>query len=257
MWYNSLIRFITEKGRNELFTYIKPEFMIHAFLQQRDTLLNGRSICVARLGEFSISMTKVDEDTFSLSLENVETGSQHSGKIFNIKNTDHSEIVPLVNELFHKMQNLNEKQIFDHREDIWKWYAMSWLEEQDISLNDYLESRMLGTGIDEYAHWKSFEEYMSVDYLNVASTMNIIDRFASSEEEKKEYKAFAAKDIVELRQRQTLENIREKYPDGEEAEVRKAYSFGIDVVAESRAQAKEKLMNALKNFSDGEFYIRG
>lgn len=241
-----------------MFTYIKPEFMIHAFKQQRDSILKNRSICVARLGEFAVSMDMIDEDSFSLSLENVKTGSQYAGKIINIKAMDEEEIIPMVNDLLRMMQTINDKEIFDNREQIWKWYAMNWLENQDISLNDYIESRMMHNAQDEGFHWKSFEEYMAKDYLNMAATMAVIDRFAGSLEEKEKYKAFAAKDIVELRQKRSYEVVQETFAAKNEGlTTPKTYGFGIEVVAESRVEAREKLQSLLKNVDQGIFFIRG
>ena len=240
-----------------MFTYIKPEFMIHAFKQQRDSLLSDRSICVARLGDYAVSMDKVDDNTFSLSLEKITTGAQFAGRIFNVETSEEEEIIPLVNDLFHKMQSIYDKEIFDRRENIWKWYAMRWLEEQDISLDEYLDSRMLNNTPDEYIHWKSFEEYIASDYLNVASTMDIIESFAEGEEERESYKSFAAKDIVELRQRNSLEAMQEIFDMHDEQKTRKAYSFGVDIVAGSRNEAREKLKTLLKGLEEGEVYIRG
>ncbi len=241
-----------------MFTYIKPEFMIHAFKQQRDTLLDGRNICVARLGDFAIFMGKVDENSFSLSLENVVSRTQYAGRVFNVETSDQKEIVSLIDDMFQKMQLVNEKEIFDRRECIWKWYAMSWLEEQDISFEEYFDNHMMHNAPEEYAHWKSFEEYMAQDYLNVASTMAIIEKYAFSDEEKENYKAFAAKDIVELRQKQSLESLQESFDSSDhDHNEKKAYSFGIDVVANSREEAREKLSNALNAFKDIEFYLRG
>ncbi len=240
-----------------MFTYIKPEFMIHAFKQQRDILLDGRSICVARLGDFAVSMGKVSDNSFSLSLENVVTGAQYAGKVFNVDTSSEDEIIPLVDEMFHKMQDINEKEIFEKRECIWKWYAMSWLKEQDISFEEYFDNHMLHNAPEEYAHWKSFEEYMAQDSLNVAATMELIDKYVYSEEEKNAYKAFAAKDIVELRQRQSLETMQESFAGNSGHQERKAYSFGIDVVADSREEAREKLRNILNALDGGEFFLRG
>ena len=247
------------KGRTfgKMFTYIKPEFMISAFTQQRDSLTGGRTICVARLGDFAVSMEKIDSDSFSLCLENVVTGAQHAGKIFNITMVSQEEVTPIVEKMFHKMQSIYEKQVFDRRECIWKWYAMGWLEEQDISLDEYLESRMLSNSPDNYVHWKTFEEYMGSDYLNVASTMDIIERFASSEEEIELYKTFAVRDIVELRQKKSLEAILQHASDNIMIDHRKVFSFGVDVIAESRVEAREKLKALLSELDEGEFFIRG
>ena len=246
------------KGRNlaVVFTYIKPEFMIHAFKQQRDTLLNDRGICVARLGDIAVTMDKVDENSFSLSLENITNGVQYAGRIFNIVRSDPDEVVPLVEELFKKMQLINDKDIFEKRETIWRWYAMSWLEEQDISLDEYLETRMLVNSSDDQIHWKSFEEYISDDYLNVAATVDIIERFAS-DEEKEIYKTFAAKDIVELSQRRSYESIQESFENAPEEDVQKSYSFAIDVTASSRTEAREKLSELLKTLGKGKYNLRG
>ncbi len=241
-----------------MFTYIKPEFMIHAFCQQRDTALVGRSICVARLGDFAIMMEKVNDDAFSLSLENVVDGALYAGKIFDIKNHTAEDISPVVEDLFKQMQIINEKETFENRETIWKWYAMSWLEGQDISLDEYIEARMTHGTNDEYPHWESFEEYMSQDYLNVSMTMNIIEKYAENEDEMTRFRNFAAKDIVEIRQRHSLEAMQEELSAKEaEHEAKKTYGFGIEVIADSRAEAREKLKKALKAAGEDDFIIVG
>lgn len=241
-----------------MFTYIKPEFMIHAFCQQRDTALVDRSICVARLGDFAIMMEKVNDDAFSLSLENVVNGSLYAGKIFNVKNLSAQDISPVVEELFKHMQTIHEKENFDNRETIWKWYAMNWLEDKDISLDEYIETRMTHGQGDECPHWKNFEDYMNQDYLNVSTTMNIIDKYAENEDEKTRLKNFAAKDIVELRQRHSLEAMQEEFASKEEViDERKLYGFSIEVAASSRAEAREKLEKLLKDEPKGDFIIRG
>lgn len=240
-----------------MFTYIKPEFMIHTFTQQRDNVLNERSLCVARLNDYAIQMAKVDDSTFSLSLENASEGATYAGKVININNTNEASIALIVDDLFRRMQAINEKEIFDMRENIWKWYALSWLEEQDISLEDYLDSRM-GHSYEEMPHWKSFEEYMADDYLSIASTMNIINKYAQTPEESEKYRTFAAKDIVEVRQRHSLDIIQKEFAakaDGYEK--KKTYGFGIEIVADSRNEAREKLEALLKDTPVGEFIIRG
>ncbi len=240
-----------------MFTYIKPEFMITAFCQQRDTTLLDRSICVARLGDFAVTMEKVDDHRFSLSLENSDENTQYAGKIFDIEKSSEEEVASVVNDLFKKMKYINEKQIFDKRENIWKMYALSWLKEQDISLDDYLDIQM-GRDMDEKTRLESFEEYMSHEYLNVGSTMHIIEEFAQSDEEREILKTFAAKDIVELRQRHSLEQLQEEFESRkDEIFEKKIYGFGIEVVAQSRDEAREKLQDLLKNTAAGEFIIRG
>lgn len=241
-----------------MFTYIKPEFMIHAFCQQRDTTLLERSICVARLGDFAVMMEKVNDEAFSLSLENVSDGAMYAGKIFNIKNLKAEDVTPIVESLFRQMQVINEKETFDKRETIWKWYALSWLDSQDISPDEYLDNRLGHIGADDYPHWKSFEEYISQDYLSVAQTMDIISRYAGDDEEKEKFKKFAAKDIVEIRQRHSLEAMQEEFAARTEGyETKKTYGFGIEVVADSRMEAREKLEALLKDTLEGEFIIRG
>ncbi len=241
-----------------MFTYIKPEFMIHAFCQQRDTALVGRSICVARLGDFAITMEKVNEEAFSLSLENAVSGSLYAGKIFNIKNLNAEDITPIVEDLFRQMQAINEKEIFDNRETIWKWYALNWLDGQNISLDEYIESRVGQHASEDAPHWKSFEEYMSHDYLNVSATMNLIEKYADNEDEKTIFRNFVAKDIVEIRQRHSLEAMQEELESGKkDNELPKTYGFGIEVVADSRDEAREKLARLLENVPKGEFIIRG
>ncbi len=240
-----------------MFTYIKPEFMIAAFCQQRDTTLLDRSICVARLGDFAVTMERVDDHRFSLSLENATENTQYAGKIFDIDKSTKEEIATVVDDLFKKMQYINEKQIFDNRENIWKMYALSWLKEQNISLDDYLDIHMTGE-MDEQTHWESFEEYMSHEYLNVGSTMRIIEEYAQSDEEREQLKSFAAKDIVELRQRHSLEQMQEEFASRKDDFFeKKIYGFGIEVVAQSRDEAREKLQALLKDTTSGEFIIRG
>ena len=240
-----------------MFTYIKPEFMIHTFTEQRDNVLNDRSLCVARLGNYAVQMSKIDESTFSLSLENAFEGATYAGKIININDTGEEAIALVVEDLFRRMQSINEKEIFDMRENIWKWYALSWLKDQDISLEDYLDSRM-GHSYDEMPHWKSFEEFMSEDYLSIASTMDIINRYAQTPEECEKYRTFAAKDIVEMRQRHSMDAIKEEFAAKEDGyENTKTFGFGIEVVADSRNEARQKLEEILKNAPVGEFTIRG
>ncbi len=229
-----------------MFTYIKPEFMIHAFCKQRDTILKNRSICVARLGDLAVTMSLIDENSFALSLENVKDGSQYSGRAFNIKRAAQEDIVPVVEELFRKMQSLNDQEIFDKRESVWKMYALDWLESQGISFDDYIDSRLSQLPDEEGLHWKSLEEYIATDYLNVAATMRIIEKFSPSDEEKKELTDFVAKDIVELRQHYSLAAMQEKFDEHDaKMESVKMFAFGVEVEADNRDEAREKLMKLI------------
>ena len=229
-----------------MFTYIKPEFMIHAFCKQRDAILKNRSICVARLGDLAVTMSLIDENSFALSLENVKDGSQYSGRAFNIKRAAQEDIVPVVEELFRKMQSLNDQEIFDKRESVWKMYALDWLESQGISFDDYIDSRLSQLPDEEGLHWKSLEEYIATDYLNVAATMRIIEKYSPSDEEKKELTDFVAKDIVELRQHYSLAAMQEKFDEHDaKMESVKMFAFGVEVEADNRDEAREKLMKLI------------
>jgi hypothetical protein len=155
------------------------------------------------------------------------------------------------------MQLLNDQEVFDRREHIWKMYAMDWLENQGISFNDYIDSRMSQLPNDEGIHWKSLEDYISEDYLNVANTMRIIEKYSQSDKEKKEYLDFVAKDIVELTQNHSLAAMQAKF-DEHDARLasRKMFAFGIEVEADSREEAREKLKKIIGENSE-EFIVRG
>ncbi|WP_408070500.1 hypothetical protein [Butyrivibrio sp. JL13D10] len=240
-----------------MFTYIKPEFMIHAFCNQRDTILKDRSICVARLGNLAVNMSLIDENSFALSLENVKDGSQFSGRAFNIKRVKTEDIVPVVEELFRKMQILNDQEVFNKRESVWKMYAMDWLEKQGISFDDYIDSRLSQLPDEEGIHWKSLEDYIATDYLNVAVTMTIIDKYSISEEEKSELTDFVANDIVELRRHYSLAAMQEKFQEhNERMENVKMFAFGIEVEADSREEAREKLLKLIGENKEG-IIVRG
>ena len=240
-----------------MFTYIKPEFMIHAFCKQRDTILKDRNICVARLGDLAVNMSLIDENSFALSLENVKDGSQFSGRAFNIKRSSEEDIVPVVEDLFKTMQILHDQAVFDKRESIWKMYAMDWLESQDISFDDYIDSRLSQLPDEESLHWKSLEDFIATDYLNVSATMRIIERYSQSDEEKKEYIDFVAKDIVELRQHHSLAEMQEKFQEHDEnMESVKMFAFGIEVQADNRDEAREKLLKLIGKDVEG-IIVRG
>ncbi|WP_026528089.1 hypothetical protein [Butyrivibrio sp. VCD2006] len=240
-----------------MFTYIKPEFMIHAFNKQRDSILKDRSICVARLGDLAVNMSLIDENSFALTLENVKDGSQYSGKAFNVERQGQEDIVPVVEQLFKKMQLINDQETFDKREHIWKLYAMDWLENQGISFDDYIDSWMSQLPSVDGCHWKGLEDYISSDYMNVVDTMRIIEKFSQSEEEKKEYLDFVARDIVELRQHNSLAAIQDKLNEHvEKLTNRKMFAFGIEVEADSRDEAREKLKKIIGDDKE-TFIIRG
>jgi hypothetical protein len=107
-------------------------------------------------------------------------------------------------------------------------------------------------------HWKSFEEYIASDYLNVADTMNLISEFALTEEENNIYSKFIASDIIELRQSHSFETLKKQFDHEDEAfENKKSFTFGVEVVADSREEAREKLQAILADEEDGDFYIIG
>lgn len=241
-----------------MFTYIKPEFMVQAFLQQRDTVLKERSICVARLGDMAVNMSMVDEETFTLSLEDVTNGTQYSGRVFNIDAATKEEAAEMVNGMFHRMQMINDQEVFEKRERIWKWYAMQWLDDEGISLDEYIDSWMGNDELKDKVHWKTFEDYISSDYLNVMDTMSLIEKFALTEEEKMLFQRFVAKDIVELRQNHSFQNVQESFNHEEPVfKNKKSFTFGIEVVADSREEARKKLKGIIEESEDGGFYIIG
>ena len=201
-------------------------------------------------------MSLIDEDSFALSLENLKDGSQYSGRAFNIKKSSEEDIIPLVEELFKRMQAINDQEIFDKREHIWKLYAMDWLENQGISFDDYIDSRMSQLPSNDF-HWERLEEYISGDYLNMVDTMRIIEKFTESEEEKKEYLDFVARDIVELRQHYSLAALQEEFDEHDKQLAnKKMFAFGIEVEAGSREEAREKLMKMIGEDKES-FVIRG
>lgn len=241
-----------------MFTYIKPEYMLHAFNQQKDTVLKERSICVARLGDLAVNMSRIDDESFSLCLEDTENGTQYSGRVVNVSISDEKEAAEMVKGFFHRMQLLNDREVVEKREHIWKWYGFKWLEKQGLSLDEYIDNILPNEELRDKVHWKSLEEFITSDYLNVVETINIIDEFALSEDEKNLYKKFVAKDIMELRQSESLASLQEQFIHEDNAfKNTQSFTFGVEVVADSREEARNKLREMFKDSEDGEFYIIG
>jgi hypothetical protein len=110
---------------------------------------------------------------------------------------------------------------------------------------------------EESLHWKSLEDFIATDYLNVSATMRIIERYSQSEEEKKEYIDFVAKDIVELRQHHSLAAMQEKFQEHDEnMESDKMFAFGVEVQADNRDEAREKLLKLIGKDVEG-IIVRG
>ena len=241
-----------------MFTYIKPESMISAFNKQKDTVLKERSICVARLGDLAVNMSYVNDDAFTLSLEDLKYGTQYSGRVINVDVSDEKDAAEMVEGFLHRMQMIHDQEVLEMREHIWKWYGLKWLEEQGITLDEYLDNIMSNEELKDKIHWKSFEEYIASDYLNVADTMNLISEFALTEEENNIYSKFIASDIIELRQSHSFETLKKQFDHEDEVfENKKSFTFGVEVVADSREEARKKLQAILADEEDGDFYIIG
>ncbi len=243
----------------QMFTYIKPEFMIKVFREQRDAVLKERSICVARLGDLAVNMSYVNDDAFTLSLEDLKHGTQYSGRVINVDVSDEKEAAEMVNGFFHRMHLIHDQEVIEMREHIWKWYGMKWLEKQGLSLDSYLDNIMGNEELKDKIHWKGFEEYIASDYLNLSDTMNIIEEFALTEDEKAFYHKFVAADIIELQKKHSLEVIKEQFPheDEEVSEKKNSFTFGVEIVAKSREEAREKLQKLIGKEEEGNCIIIG
>ncbi|MBQ7679151.1 MAG: hypothetical protein IJT34_04800 [Butyrivibrio sp.] len=246
----------------KLFQYVRPDQIAASYREHRDGILRERPIVAARLGDFALSLARVDADRFSLTIEDEGRHERHERVTFDLKKSSDAEITMAAEALEKRMSVYIRDEVAARREQIWKWHISEWLDAHEITWDDFIEAQMgkrkLPIGA---AHWPRQEEYLHGAYQEIGPVLRVIDRYAATDAEREEYRRFAAADIMELQQEQSRQRLMAGFARQnriQEAQPTQTYTFHIEVDAVSAVEAEDKLRRCLRELRDPDIrFIMG
>ena len=148
------------------------------------------------------------------------------------------------------MAELSDEDVNRRRLRIWKWYVMDWQKENADRAKELLEREAVWnddatTPEDEVV---DIETFLHGDYLNLGSTIALIEKHLSGDEVNLErLKKFVISDIMEM----TSEDTRERsLAEAENAQLKDelkkhTYKFTVSVEATDKEHARQALLSYL------------
>ena len=243
----------------QLFQYVRPEQMADTFRAQRAGILAERRIVAARRGDFTLFLEKIDDERLSLTLEEEGHHLRYAGRRLDISRDSDEAVADAVRTLEARLQTLYQEEVTARREQIWKWAVMEWLEEHDITFDDFIEVQLGKKELPEgQEHWPGKEEFLHGTYMDIGSVLHVIERFAQSDVELEEYRRFAVADVMELQQERSrarlMSGLMKGKRDDEERPVQ-TFTFRIEVEATDAAEAEDKLRRCLRELRDPDIRL--
>ncbi len=232
------------------FKYIQNEDVLKSFMEFRDTVLNERSIVIARHGDYTLFLKSIDRDHLGLTILNTEKNIVIQDRNYDVNDTTNELVARGVRHACQKMSELSDEDVNRKRLQIWKWHLLEWQKNNASSTEEFMEREIVWNEDDEdsYMEIMDMESYLHGEYLNLGHTLSLIDKYLAGDEVHLEaFRKFAIADIMEM----TSEDTKER--SLAEAEVRRqkngmkkhTYRFTVTVEATDREHARQALLSYL------------
>jgi hypothetical protein len=232
-----------------VFQYIKPDQVLDIFVTHKNGLLSQRRLCMAKIGDISLFISKITDDRMALTIENENEERIYSGESYVLSSMDKDAVTTAAEAMNRKMINIYHEDVDCKRKQIWKWYVLDWVKSRGITQEEFFNAehdfRKEGFNGEK---WDDYNTFINNSYLELGKIINIIESYELNDYDKEMLKKFAASDIMDLLREKTKEELI-----NEAEQIKKAkrhYKFTVKVCANSKKQALKYLENLLRNESD-------
>ena len=108
------------------FRYIQNDDVLKSFREFQDSILSERPVVIARHGDYTLQMEKLEQDLLGLKIINNEKNKVVSSRSYDVKNTTDALVSRGVRHACQKMSELSDEAVNRKRLQIWKWYVLEW-----------------------------------------------------------------------------------------------------------------------------------
>ena len=228
------------------FRYIQNDDVLKSFIKFRDTILIERPVVIARHGDYSLTMTRVSDNSLKLTIMNTEKKQKIFSRTYDVDKTTDALVSRGTRHACQKMAELNDEEVDRKRLQIWKWYVLDWQEENidkdgeilraEITWEDYVD-RTKNDVLD-------IEAFLHGDYLNLGNTLMLIEKYMKDSRHRDMFRKFAIEDIMEMTSEDTKDkSISEAENRVQAEEVKKhTYQFTVSVEATDKEHARQALL---------------
>lgn len=227
-----------------LFQYVKTEQVPGTYRHHNGDILRQRRIVIARLGDLTLFLEGTDKGP-RLLVGDKDGNEIYDQRVFSDSEPPYEEMTLAVEELKESMSRLYHGEVNARRDRIWEWYVLGWNERHKAE-----EDKPEGNGKSDDAGCLSKEEFLDREYVNVSSTLRLIEKYAADDTEKEEYETFAAADIMELLQEKNRQKMNNAPAVETPAGHTRMYEFRVGIEAEDSEEAESKLRMWLMQIND-------
>ena len=229
------------------FRYIQNDDVLRSFMEFRD-VIRKRPVVIACHGDYVLNLSCLSGDSLGLSIENLEKKKIVYSRTYDINNTTQALVSRGTRHAVQKMSELNDEDVNRKRLQIWKWYIMEWQKNNPAS--EELISKELewdDSKETEKDDILDMESFLHGAYLNLGSTINLINTYLKNEKHKDMFRRFAINDIMELTGEDTKDRSITEAEEkrATEGEVNHTYRFTVSVEATDKEHARQALLNYL------------
>lgn len=229
-----------------VFQYIKSDQVLDIFVTHKSGLLSQRRLCIAKIGDISLFLSKITDDRMALTIENEGEERIYSGESYILSTMDNESVTTAAEAMKRKLVNIYNEDVDCKRQQIWKWYILDWMKSRGITEEEFFDAendlRVVGFNGEK---WDNYSEFINKSYLDLAKTINIIDDYELNDYDKEMLKKFAANDIMDLLRKKTTEELANEAEQKKKS--KRHYKFTVKVCANSKKQALKYLENVLRN----------
>jgi hypothetical protein len=231
------------------FRYIQNDDVLKSFREFQDSILSERPVVIARHGDYTLQMEKLEQDVLGLKIINNEKNKVVSSRSYDVKNTTDALVSRGVRHACQKMSELGDEEVNRRRMQIWKWYIMEWQRNNADNTEEMFHKELIWTedGTEHEQEILDIETFLHGDYLNLGNTLGLIDKYLNDEKQKEWFKKFAIADIMEMTSEDTRDrSIAETEEANREDGIKiHTYQFTVSVEATDKEHARAALLHYL------------
>lgn len=228
------------------FRYIQNDDVLKSFIKFKDTILIERPLVIARHGDYSLTMTRVSDNSLRLTILNSEKKKKVFSRTYDVDKTTDALVSRGTRHACQKMAELSDEEVNRKRLQIWKWYVLDWQEENIDSDGEILKAELMW---DEYVDRTKndvldIEAFLHGDYLNLGNTLMLIEKYMNDPLLQEMFRKFAIEDIMEMTSEDTKDkSIADNEAKNQTEETKKhTYRFTVSVEATDKEHARQALL---------------
>ena len=232
------------------FHYIQNDDVLKSFKEFKDSVLRERAVVIARHGDYSLFLLYLSDDELGLKLENTEKHKVIQERSYKVSETTDALVSRGVRHACQKMSERSDEDVNRKRLQIWKWYVLDWQKENAEKTKELLEKGLvwLDDGESPYEEVMDIETYLHGAYLNLGSTIALIEKhLAGDERDLEQFKKFAMGDIMEMTSQDTRDRSLAEAENAKQLDDMKkhTYQFTVSVEATDKEHARQALLSYL------------